>query len=80
MSMWHPNMTAEERRDLQEYNRRRYLPRQLEAARRKVAALEREALRYGMDELVNISWNDTIREAQIDAAIRGGSIGFRGQE
>lgn len=30
----------------------RYLPKQLERARRKVAALETEALRYGMTELV----------------------------
>ncbi len=61
-------------------NRMRRLPLQLEAARRKVEALEREALRYGMTELVNSAWNDTIREAQVEAAIRGGSIGSRGQE
>jgi hypothetical protein len=36
----------------QEYRRRSYLPGQIEATRRKLAALENEARRYGMDELV----------------------------
>lgn len=35
--------------------RLRYLPRQIEAARAKVVALENEARRYGMDELVEVS-------------------------
>lgn len=34
------------------YDRARYLPGQLEAARRKVVALENEARRYGMVELL----------------------------
>jgi hypothetical protein len=32
--------------------RAKYLPNQLELARRKVAALENEARRYGMNELL----------------------------
>lgn len=36
-------------------HRRRYLPGQLEAARRKVVMLEREAARYGMVELLTPS-------------------------
>jgi hypothetical protein len=35
-----------------EYQRRRYLPEAMDNARRKVAALENEARRYGMHELL----------------------------
>ena len=35
------------------YGRTRYLPSQLDAARRKVAALENEARRYGMLHLLD---------------------------
>lgn len=52
MARWQPDMTRAERVAWQEYNRRRYLPDQLDAARRKVAALEVEAARYGMTELL----------------------------
>ena len=45
-------MTRAERVAQHEYNRRRYLPSQIDAARRKVLALENEALRYGMTELL----------------------------
>lgn len=53
-----------------EYRRRLYLPRQLDAARRKVVALEREAKRYGMIELlsdpkhVNREWDEAIDEGR----------------
>lgn len=63
-------------------NRQRRLPEQLEAARRKVAALECEARRYGMGELLrnpahlDRAWDRAITEAQDDARLRGGSIGF----
>ncbi|GFM29249.1 hypothetical protein [Novosphingobium sp. PY1] len=40
------------KRHIQEDRRRRYLPRQIEATRRKLALLEREAERYGMHELI----------------------------
>lgn len=36
----------------QEYERRKYLPGQIEATRRKLAMLEREAARYGMRDLL----------------------------
>lgn len=44
---------SEENRRLQRILRRqRYLPEQLEAARKKVVMLENEARRYGMEELL----------------------------
>ena len=43
-------MTEQEYQRLQ--NKMRRLPNQLEAARRRVAALENEACRYGMTELL----------------------------
>lgn len=64
-------------------NRQRRLPEQLDAARRKVTALENEARRYGMSELlrnpvhVDMAWDRAIIEAQNDARLMGGSIGFR---
>jgi hypothetical protein len=39
-------------RNPEEYARRRYIAQQIEAQRRKLLHLEREALRYGMPELV----------------------------
>lgn len=52
MPIWHPSMTAPEREAFSEYRRRRYLPEQIAATRRKLAMLENEARRYGMDELL----------------------------
>jgi hypothetical protein len=69
-------MTAEERADVQEYNRRRYLPGQIEATTKKLRMLIREAERYGMTELANDAWDQVIHEAQAEAIARGGSIGF----
>lgn len=65
-----------EREYLSIINKQRRLPAQLAAARRRVAALEREALRYGLVELVNSSWDNEISNAQADAHAQGGSIGF----
>lgn len=45
-------MNRELRRDRSLYMRVRYLPDQLEAARRKVAMLENEARRYGLNDLL----------------------------
>lgn len=51
-------------------NRQRRLPEQLNAARRKVVALEREARRYGMIELlsdpkhVNRAWDEAIDQGR----------------
>lgn len=45
-------MTPAEREVTHEYFRRRRLPEMLECARRKVAALENEAKRYGLDDLL----------------------------
>ena len=47
-------MDPDERRQDYLAHRVRYLPRQLEAARHKVAALENEAARYGMVELLEV--------------------------
>lgn len=63
-------------------NRQRRLPEQLDAARRRVTALENEAKRYGMTELltnpqhVNNAWEIEIIEAQDQARKNGDSIGF----
>jgi len=57
-------------------HRVRYLPRQIEDTRHKLRALMREARRYGMTELVNEVWDAVIIEAQAEAQMRGGSIGF----
>jgi DNA-binding MarR family transcriptional regulator len=75
-------MTRAERVAQHEYNRRRYLPSQLDAARRKVRALENEAERYGMRELLentvhlDRAWDRAVIEAQIETEAKGGSIGF----
>ena len=75
-------MSGAEREAVAEYNRRRYLPAQLEAARRKVEALENEARRYGMTELLtriehyDRAWDRAVVDAQNEAAAKGGSIGF----
>lgn len=42
----------------QEYRRVQYLPVALDAARRKVEALEREAVRYGLRDLVGVRHAD----------------------
>lgn len=76
MSMWHPDMTSEERAEVQEYNRRRYLPGQIEATRKKLRMLLREAERYGMTELVNDAWDRVVHDAQAATRASGGSIGF----
>jgi hypothetical protein len=55
-----------------ECHRRRYLPGQLRAARHKVKALEAEARRYGMKELltntehVDEAWDRAIEDALRD--------------
>ena len=54
------------RRAVQLTNRFRRLPEQLDAARRKVAMLEREAARYGMHELVQQE-NSSVDQLQSDA-------------
>lgn len=66
-------MTREERQDEElryiQY-RQRYIATQLPAARRKVVALEREAKRYGMIELlsdprhVNQAWDEAIDQSR----------------
>lgn len=82
MTMPMRTMTRAEREAVYEYNRRRYLPSQLEAARRKVEALENEAKRYGMTELLthiehyDRAWDRAVAHAQNEAAAKGGSIGF----
>lgn len=39
-------------KDRQLYDRIKYLPRQIDATRRKLAALEAEARRYGLTDLL----------------------------
>lgn len=63
-------------------NRQRRLPEMLDAAYRRGDALENEACRYGMAELlrnpkhVDRAWDRTVRSAQATVEAEGGSIGF----
>ena len=50
--------TPEERRDAALYHRLRYLPGQIIATRRKLAALEVEARRLGMTDLLDEAPDD----------------------
>ena len=59
-----------------EYRRKRRMPEMVEATERKLKALLIEAKRYGMDDLVNATWDRVIIEAQADARANGDSIGF----
>ena len=45
-------LSREEHKLCYEMHRRKYLPTALDGARRKVAALENEAHRYGMEHLL----------------------------
>lgn len=76
------DMSPVEREATREYFRRRRLPGQIDAARRKLLSLENEARRYGMNELltnpvhVDRAWDREIGRAQDEAEAKGGSIGF----
>jgi len=57
-------------------SRVRRMPDLVESSRRKFTAILREAKRYGMADLVNEAWEKTLHEAQADASVKGGSVGF----
>ncbi len=54
----------------------RYLPTAIENAEYKLAQLYKEARRYNMTDLVNAAWETALSEAQADAFVAGGSVGF----